>query len=222
MTTTAPKHVPDLQWVGAFVDERVREIQYGYLQDRSDAVATLAQLRRGAGKTVAEVPELWGLTLDDRFYTRAPRVPDADTGGDPAEEAAHVALTLYGVHQQSRREDRMHQRGRDLGGAVRRLMPPGDIDEPVRRRFVQAGTAHDLPSLAYRLREIVVLLRREAVALDYGLLADRIHRFQQPGGRTTVRAAWGRAFHAASAAAVPADASAPPDDTTPETDEDHA
>ncbi|GAB3450176.1 hypothetical protein GCM10027570_25100 [Streptomonospora sediminis] len=234
MTTTDTKRTIPLQWVGAFVDERVREIQNGYIHDRSGAVATLAELRRGAGKTIGEAPELWGLTLDDRFYQAMPAYllkpnPDdeqekerAENERQLAENAAHIALTLFAVHQQSRREERMHQRGRDLGGAVRRLMPPGDIDEPVRRRFVQAGTAHDLPTLAYRLREIVVLLRRDSIPLDYGLLADQIHRFQHPGGRSDVRASWGRGFHAASSAAVPAEAPATGTDIPTETDEDNA
>nr|WP_222936827.1 type I-E CRISPR-associated protein Cse2/CasB [Streptomonospora sp. PA3] len=218
-----------MQWVGAFVDERVREIQHGYLQDRSGAVSTLAQLRRGAGKTIADAPELWGLTLDDRFYANAPRrwftryeTEDDKKNQERAENAAHIALTLYAVHQQSRREERMHQRGPDLGAAVRRMMPPGEIDEPLRRRFVQVGTAHDMPTLAYRLREVVVMLRRDAVPLDYGLLADRIHHFQQPGGKKDVRALWGRSFHASSARPAEAPDAAPDTPTETETDEDTA
>ncbi len=221
MTTKATKQPPPLRWVGTFVDERVREIQDGYFQDHSGAVATLAKLRRGAGKVIADVPELWGLTLDDRFYKRVSYAADPEWEEDPAEEAAHIALTLYAVHQQSLRDDRMHQRGPDLGAAVRRLMPRGEIDEPLRRRFVQVGTAHDLPTLAHRLRAVVVLLRRGAVPLDYGLLADRIHRFSQPGGRKYVRAAWGRSFHASSAA-LPTEAPTSSTDTPTETDEDTA
>ncbi|MFC3996815.1 type I-E CRISPR-associated protein Cse2/CasB [Nocardiopsis sediminis] len=224
MTTTGTKRTPPLRWVGAFVDERVREIQNGYIHDRSGAVATLAQLRRGAGKTIEAVPELWGLTLDDRFYETMPpflRREEKANEQEEAEDAAHIALTLFAVHQQSRREERMHQRGRDLGAAVRRLIPPGDIDEPLRRRFVQVGTAHDLATLAFRLREIVVLLRRDAVALDYGLLADQIHRFQQPGGRSDVRAAWGRGFHASlTTAAGGSDTSPATIEPSTETDED--
>ncbi|TDQ53220.1 type I-E CRISPR-associated protein Cse2/CasB [Actinorugispora endophytica] len=194
MTTTASSRSTSLKWVGAFVDERVRKIQHGYLNDHSDAVATLAKLRRGAGKPLGDVPELWGLTIDDDFYRNAPRGDERALRG--AENAAHIALTLYAAHQQSRRDARMHQPGRDLGGAVRRLMPPGDIDEPTRKRFVQVGAATNMGTLAYRLREIVVLLRRDSVPLDYGLLADQLTTAQRPGGMKEVRAAWGRGFHA--------------------------
>jgi CRISPR system Cascade subunit CasB len=75
-------------------------------------------------------------------------------------------------------------------------MPANEIDEPVRKRLVRAGSAPDLAALAQRLREIVLLLRREDIALDYALLAEQLFRWQQPGGRDTVRRAWGRSFHA--------------------------
>ncbi|GAA3762651.1 CRISPR system Cascade subunit CasB [Spinactinospora alkalitolerans] len=194
MTATDTKRLPSLKWVGVFVDERVREIQEGYRRDRPGAVATLARLRRGAGKTIEEVPDLWGLALDERFYHGAPRI--GEDAMNRAENAAHIALTVYAVHQQSRRDDRMHQRGRGLGEAVRRLMPGNDIDEPLRKRFVQVGSATDTATLAYRLREIAVLLRRGSVPLDYGVLADEIHEFQRPSGASRVRTTWGRGFHA--------------------------
>lgn len=194
MTATTPtaRRTP-LRTVGAFVEDRIRPLQDGYLADRSDAVAALAQLRRGAGKPIEATPELWGLTCDERLYSSSPRLDDQESF--PAEVAAHIALTLYAVHQQSRTE-RMHLPGRDLGGAVRRLMPGSDIDEPLRKRFVQAGSASTIDSLAYRLRALVTLLRRDGIPLDYGLLADQLHQAQQPGGMTTVRRAWGRGFHA--------------------------
>ena len=216
MTTTDTKRT-SLTWVGRFVDQRVREIQEGYRQDRPDAVATLARLRRGAGKQIEDVPDLWGLVLDDRFYDDAPGVREEVM--KHAENAAHIALTLYALHQQSRRDDRMHQRGRDLGGAVRRLMPPGEIDEPLRRRFVQAGGATTPAALAYRLRGIVTLLRRDAVPLDYGLLADQVRQFHTLEGAKRVRAAWGRGFHAYRSTTADSPA---PDTSTETTDKDHS
>ena len=115
----------------------------------------------------------------------------------------------------------MHQRGRDLGGAVRRLMPPGEIDEPLRKRFAKLGSATTLGALAQRLREIVTLLRRDAVPLDYGLLADQIHQFRTLEGAKRVRAAWGRGFHAYRPKTT--DSPAPGTETSDETtDKDHS
>jgi CRISPR system Cascade subunit CasB len=182
--------------------ETVRDLQRGYLADQPRAVAALARLRRGAGKEIQQVPDLWGLIDTSLLHT-----PVKEGGPSPreedltrAEDAVHVAVTLWALHQQSRRTG-MHQRHRTetpagLGGAVRRLMPAGDIDETILKRLVRAGHAPDLPALAVRLREIVLLLRREDIALDYALLAEQLYRWQQPGGRDTVRRAWARSFHA--------------------------
>ncbi len=192
-TASATAYVPDLREVGEAVDERIRQLQAGYLRDHPDAVATLAKLRRGAGRTIDEVPELVGVTIDHRFYetfhVNDPRTPDA-------ESAVHEALTLYALHQQSKREKGMHRRGRDFGGAVRRLMPSGDIDEPLRKRFVQAQTASSRSTRLDRLRGIVQLMRAEDVPLDYGLLADQLHDSRTVAGAERVRRAWGRGFQA--------------------------
>ncbi|MGJ3561267.1 type I-E CRISPR-associated protein Cse2/CasB [Streptomyces sp. INA 01156] len=64
------------------------------------------------------------------------------------------------------------------------------------KRLVRAGTAPDLATLAQRLRDIVVLLRREGFELDYALLAGQLYTWQRPGGADTVRREWGRSFHA--------------------------
>lgn len=192
-TASRSVYVHDLKAVGEAVDERIRRLQAGYLQDHSDAVATLAKLRQGAGKTIEEAPELVGLTIDHRFYetfdVNDPRTPDA-------EAAVHEALTLYALHQQSKRDKGMHKRGRDFGAAVRRLMPPGDIDEPLRKRFVQAQSSSSPSTRLDRLRGIVKLLRTEDVPLDYGLLADQLFDARTPAGAERVRRAWGRGFQA--------------------------
>jgi CRISPR system Cascade subunit CasB len=76
------------------------------------------------------------------------------------------------------------------------MMKPGEIDEPLLKRLVRAGTAPDLTALAQRLRDIVVLLRREDIDLDYALLAGQLYTWQRPGGADAVRREWGRSFHA--------------------------
>ncbi|UGY93720.1 type I-E CRISPR-associated protein Cse2/CasB [Streptomyces gobiensis] len=193
MTTAVPpaRRFP-LGLAGTTVEEYLRPLQQGYLTDRSEAVARLAQLRRGAGKTPEEVPELWALTGTELLYQDGPLPEEEATR---AESAVHIAVTLYALHQQSH-HDKMHQPGPELGEAVRQLMRGGEIDEPVRKRFVRAGAATTSNVLAYRLREITTLLRRDAIPLDYGKLADRLYQAQRPGGMLKVRQAWGRSFHA--------------------------
>ncbi|MEV4788188.1 type I-E CRISPR-associated protein Cse2/CasB [Streptomyces tuirus] len=181
--------------------ERITQWQEGYLRDSPKDVAALARLRRGAGRDAAEMPDLWSLVDTGPLYQAGAEGLRPLSQGElsRAEDALYAALTLFALHQQSRgaRMHRPHTRTRPtgLGAAVRRLMPPSEIDEPVRKRLVRAGTAPDLVSLAQRLRDIVVLLRRADVPLDYGLLAGQLYAWQWPDGPGAVRREWGRSFH---------------------------
>ncbi|SHK57248.1 type I-E CRISPR-associated protein Cse2/CasB [Actinacidiphila paucisporea] len=207
-------------------DRCIKRLQYGYRQDHPSAVSTLARLRRGAGRPAHDVQDLWGLTATDELSGALALLPEDEQrrfDHDRAEEALHLAVTLWALHQQSHREADMYLPGRGLGRAVRILMIPlsggaesaiqagrGDegsgaraepvLDEPLRRRFVRVGTSSSFEDLAQRLREIVLLLRRSSIGLDYALLADQLYRWQQPDQRAEVRRGWGRDFHLAGIA----------------------
>ncbi|WPP30472.1 type I-E CRISPR-associated protein Cse2/CasB [Streptomyces sp. CL7] len=224
MTTTSasapPAAVPVHQRVAELAATHIGRWQEGYLNDRSQAVAALARLRRGAGHEAGETPDLWNLIDTDALHTPA---AETRTLGEQelvrAENALHAALTLWAFHQQSRGTPmhRRHTRERPggLGAAVRRLMPTDGIDEPVRKRLVRAGTAPDLVSLTQRLRDIVALLRREDIPLDYALLAGQLYCWQWPDGPAAVRRRWGRSFHEQRRPWPASD-----ENTTPDTDKD--
>ncbi len=186
------------------VNQHVRTLQNDYRADRSHAVQALARLRRGVGRQATELPDLWGLVGIEQFhqaYLEQRKVPVDEQTGLRAERAAHVAVTLWALHQQSNRTTSMHvSGGSSMGAAVRRLMSGTDSDEPIRKRLVRAGTATTLDVLAQRLRDLVVLLRAAEIPLDYGLLAEQLDQWQKPGGPSEVRQAWGRGFHAYRAA----------------------
>lgn len=194
-SSTAQRSIHEL--IADVVGGYVSELQKGYLADRSVAVATLAQLRRGAGKLLQDVPELWGICGIERLYgEHGLHDGRSEHIRAKAENALFLAMTLYALHQQSHTKERMHVPKSELGAAVRRLMPADKIDEPIRRRFVRLGTATNLEALAYRLREVISLLRREAIPLDYALLARQLYEAQLPDGLRQVRQQWGRSFHA--------------------------
>lgn len=198
-TVTAPPTAREQ--VAQLTGRHTSALQRGYLADEAQAVAALARLRRGAGRDAGQLPDLWHLVDTGPLH----EPPDGARALNEsellrAEDAMHVALTLWALHQQSRSTG-MHQADsrdnrRGLGAAVRRMMKPGEIEEPLRKRLVRAGTAADLTTLSQRLRDIVVLLRREDIALDYALLAGQLYTWQRPGGADTVRREWGRSFHA--------------------------
>ncbi|MFF1737842.1 type I-E CRISPR-associated protein Cse2/CasB [Streptomyces sp. NPDC058247] len=218
--TTTPGPVRPRTQVTDLAAQHLARLQRGYLADRSREVADLARLRRGAGRGVGELPDLWGL-IDTAPLHEPPAGTRPLTEGElvRAEDALHAALTLWALHQQSRPIG-MHQadrsdNGRGLGAAVRRMMTLGEIDEPLRKRLVRAGTAPDLTALAQRLRDIVLLLRRDGIALDYALLAGQLYTWQHPGGPDTVRREWGRSFHTRPDRTSPGDTATTPGNTAP-------
>lgn len=192
MATTTPQtdRLP-LGRVGLVVDARAADLQARALKGVPSAVAALARLRRGAGKKPGALLDILEFTLSEEFVVR-----NSDIDATIDENAAHAALTLFALHQQSQRE-RMHRRGHGLGSALRGLKEQGDDlpPEPVRRRFRVLGTAEQFDELSYHLRGVVQLLRTKAIPLDYGLLADQITDWQRPGGPARVRLRWGREFY---------------------------
>ncbi|RBM06841.1 type I-E CRISPR-associated protein Cse2/CasB [Streptomyces sp. PT12] len=223
------------------VAAHIRGLYVGYQADRPQAVATLARLRRGLGRPLHTQPDLWGLIGMDAFQQAAEKAsPPADTGYwssdrtlDRVEAALHSTLTLWSLHQQAHRGVSMHARGWGLGRAVRELMRAegtDELDERLRKRFVRTASATSFDVMTLRLRELVLLLRSAGLPLDYGLLADQLLRWQEPGGRGQVHRSWGRDFHLAGAqrrrAADPEGTDAPvaqgqpspPDDRYPSAD----
>ncbi|WP_063726152.1 type I-E CRISPR-associated protein Cse2/CasB [Streptomyces monomycini] len=221
----------------------IGRLQNLYRQDVPAAVAILAQLRRAAGRTVHETPDIWGIDgLEDlaRVWEEHRQAGETDPAGGEAspellhqdvrrkretstqaeEDAVHVAVTLWALHQQSIRDAAMHEPGWGLGRAVRALAQGGrgtapaadepeagrqetrsaprlddELNETLRKRFVRIGTSTSFDMLAVRLREVVQLLRTARIPLDYARLADQLCRWQNENLRADVRRAWGRDLH---------------------------
>jgi len=192
-TSSTLDPLPRLGVVGSFVDVQVAALQSRFLRIPQDpgAVAALARLRRAVGKNP-------GAIMDVLEYTFTPELlrghPKDDPTPSPAEHAAHVAITLYAAHQQSKGE-RMHRRGRGLGAALRGLHPgdPGSIPDPITLRFRMLGTADSFGELTHHLRGVVQLLRIASAPLDYGLLAHQLLTWQNKPSH--VRMTWGRQFY---------------------------
>ncbi|NKI40889.1 type I-E CRISPR-associated protein Cse2/CasB [Streptomyces physcomitrii] len=129
---------------GLAVARFLPELQGGYRQDVGWAVADVARLRREAGRQAHESPTAWGLghleTLGALRLERADALRKARGAGsvDPAllssrgytareaqerreDNAVHLAVTLWALHQQSVRDEPMHRPGWAFGRSVRRL-----------------------------------------------------------------------------------------------------
>lgn len=156
-----------------------------------EAMSALARLRRGIGRQPGFDYEL------DRYLGVPEELlgnrPDDDAEATDSEHAVHAAMTLFALHQQSRRE-RMHVDGRGFGTAIADLTRKVAGVDGVRRRFAALGTAATYGEALYHLRSLVVMLREQNIGIDYGLLADDVNTLRRPGGRAQIQSAWGREF----------------------------
>ncbi|MBR1392307.1 MAG: type I-E CRISPR-associated protein Cse2/CasB [Ruminococcus sp.] len=176
--------------------EEVGKYVYGQIKalsaDTKRNAATLARLRRGAGKVPGELPELWGTFLNgipDELLSRSGKPTEA-------EWAIYLSLTLYALHQQGSSES-VNSKDIGLGNAAANLMkePTDDERERVLRRFGPVVTAKDMPELSHHLRCLVELLKSKGIKLDYVRLAKDIFDFQFDDSRKNVQLSWGRDFY---------------------------
>lgn len=154
------------------------------------AVARLARLRRAVTLPPGSVPEVWLDTIGC--------LPEDLLGQGDApsryETAAHQAITLFAVHQQSTPAG-MHRAGVSLGTATRQLVVATDRESAIRSRFQALATANSPNELLHHLRSMVTILRSEQIQLDYGKLAVDLRQLQTPGHGDRVRLRWGRDYH---------------------------
>lgn len=177
---------------------RVTFLQARALANVSDAVATLARLRRCDPAAVGTDPLVWEATLGNLPDSLTSASSDLPT---PAERAIHAALVLYALHQQSGNQP-VHHVGVRFGTAVGRLARARAVDEEldtaVVGRLRHAAMATDFDGHLHHLRGLIQLMRAEtpAIALDYGLLAVDLWHLADPrhdSGNVLLR--WGRDLH---------------------------
>jgi CRISPR system Cascade subunit CasB len=199
-TGTAPtgavmEDAPRVVSTREFVGRQVSRIQAGYVR-RPQAPwsrAALAQLRRGVGRPVGEVPEILELIVNPDGPPVWSDTPTRD------EVAIHTALTLYAVHQQSQSAP-MHTPRVTFGSALGALRYADGQENPgVIRRFQAMGTAGDLAELVHHARTLVTLLRSAGRPFDYGRFAEDLVFYQTPWRTDTVRLRWGRDFYRVAA-----------------------
>lgn len=158
---------------------------------KAKSTASLAQLRRGAGKRLSECPEAWNVVLDGM---------DEDLlsfrGSESyAENAIWTALTLYGAHQQGK-EENMSSGAKSLGAAIKSLIAKdGGNEQAIIRRFNMIITAHDAVELSQHARGIMQLLKSNNIPLDYPQFAKDLYLFQFLESQNSIRLRWGEDFY---------------------------
>ena len=172
----------------------------GYLRNDPYSVAAIARLRHAVGHEIGDDPETFVWTLpatdDPDISGNASRHIDEPT---PQERAAHAAITLFAAHQQSIRESSMHTDDNvSLGRAVGRMAYGNFNENGIRALFGRIQTASSWKELLRHARGLIGLLKRERIALNYGLLAQDLMGLRSDRTRANmVRIRWGRDFQRA-------------------------
>lgn len=179
-------------------------------ETKSESKRIMANLRRGIGKQIGEVPELWKIV----FY----KIEDELAGKDKisyAEWAIYTTLTLYALHQQGKdiEGNNMNQKYMSLGDAVSdadtqnlskisislgraaaHLVESEDDIDRILKRLNLVVTAVSPEDLAYHLRGIIQLLKQKDIPLDYANLAADLYQFHYEESAEFVKCKWGRDF----------------------------
>jgi CRISPR system Cascade subunit CasB len=159
-------------------------------QERRPRGEELAAMRSGLGREPVTVPALWPhytCPVDDRLALL----------GEVSREqrAEHGALTLYGLHQQGKK-DSMHRHGVQPAAALRQLRRSGTCSEEALDARVGATLQASSTSAFLRcLRGLVTQLRGANLGFDYNQLMTDIAAWDTPSARPRVRRAWGMAYH---------------------------
>lgn len=159
------------------------------------ARSTLAHWRRANGRTVDELPELWGTTL-----AYLPEEAQPDNGVPTREEnAAFTTLALFAVLQQSRPTS-VHSADISFGAAARVLadtLRRPDGTSTLDARFNALLTATAWTEIGAHLRSLTTQMRSSTipVRVDFHRLAQDLTALQDPNQHDRVLLRWARDYH---------------------------
>lgn len=173
----------DLDAFGQWINNKVRRLSVGwkdstgtfhegYLENDSYATAIIAKLNHAVGHEVGDDPDIFSWTFEGMPENLYP----ADSAEvTPVEAAAHVAVTLFAVHQHSVHEMSMATDEKvSLGYAAGKLAVGNPNEAGIRRDFDKLQTASSWRELVLHARRLIRKLRRERIAINYGLFAKDI------------------------------------------------
>jgi CRISPR system Cascade subunit CasB len=169
----------------------------GYVQNGSYATAAVAKLCRSAGHAVGQDADIFEWTLNGLPEQDPQRSPASASTPTDKERAAHAALTLFARHQHSIHTGSMHTGSYvSLGAAVGELAYSNRNEQGIRRDFDRLQTASSWQELVRHARRLIDLLKRERIALNYGLFAqDLLQLRSERDHANAVRLRWGRDFN---------------------------
>ncbi|MGO2654407.1 MAG: type I-E CRISPR-associated protein Cse2/CasB [Pseudoclavibacter sp.] len=190
---------PELRAFPKYIDKRITALVFGdhdllsgpgYLRNGSQATATLARLRHNVGKPIGADPSILTWTIAD-----LPQRRPAD-GEQPTDRelAAHTALTLFALHQQSNHDTSAHRLSTSFARACALLRAGSANAKGIERRFAAIQTSTDWDETVRHARGLIQLLKSGRQPLDYAHFAEDLVTLRDPDRATGVRLRWGRDF----------------------------
>lgn len=157
-----------------------------YDPDNPAHAAALAVLRQGFDRSPGDVPGMWPYYVHLAGDGRVSRELMAE----------HLALCMFGLHQQGVRSSvhasRDH-RGRSFASALNQLRQSEKFSSAaLDARVSQAATSPTVSALAYHLRGLVSMLKSIPNSqFDYNALFLDLRDWQDPSRAPRVRLRWG-------------------------------
>ncbi len=176
---------------GNLVAHKIHEIEHSKTEGLKKA--RLAWLRRGLGKTMDEVPELWELILEE--------FPDLDDDSTQKfvvegayEEAIYGALTLYGLaHQKA--NDTPHKEGISFGFAVGKLVAEDESNrDRIGAHLKSVLKAKNSFQTTIKMRSLISMIAQKGESFDFAQLADDLYWLAFPASRKKVHLNWARDY----------------------------
>lgn len=182
---------PEKQSFYSSIAAALYRLQKGY--ERGDK-ATLATLRKAAGKTPEKDPMAWSYAIN----TLLPGFAYTGTQDEPssAESAAFAALTLYALHQRALSRPMHINDRKSLGAAVAELTLASG-SKSIKSRLDSLMMASTAVAVSYHLRSLISLLHAYEIPLDYAQLASDLWALHSPKRREGVILRWGRDYASA-------------------------
>lgn len=186
-------------------DQPERTFMYMLMRDigndtRPDARARRARVRRGVGQVPGDAPDV-SRVIEPLLSRVAAQISPQNR--QAFDDLAYIIAPLYALHPQSVNTGTM-------GTHFRQLVGPGEVPASVERRFV-ALLGAGLEELPEVLRQAVLLLRAQAIPINWPqLFADLLH-WSRSEGRIRVQRAWSRDFWRETAPDQPATTDTTPD-----------
>lgn len=167
--------------------------------DPGNSKAEIAKLRRGAGKTLQDTSEVWGVILQ----TLPEDLMGKSNLPSRSEKVIFLTLTLFGEAQQGHdiQTDLQTEKHVSLGGALGKMValekgPDRDsANERIGSRLKRVISSNSLEDASVPLRSLISLLRQKGVKLDYGELAKDLYSFSYLQSRNSIGLKWARDYY---------------------------